>query len=275
MKLTVSLTRLPIFLCLLMIAVASLYPLVYMGYTSFKTSLEFSMSSVSFPSSFYYDNFKALYYRYDVLQLLSNTAICAIGGLAIAIVVSLPASFAFAKLRFRFRSGLYVTLIATMTIPGVTFILPNYLLMSDLKLVDSFLSVMIMWGVTAVPANVFLLTSLMRGIPNELLEAVKIDGGNYATLMTRVVLPLSFPGIMTVSIFNITGWWNDLLTPLIYLQSDAKKTMTVAVATTLGRFSNDYPLLLTGLLLTAIVPVLVYILLQGFIRKGLVIGAIK
>jgi ABC-type glycerol-3-phosphate transport system permease component len=115
----------------------------------------------------------------------------------------------------------------------------------------------------------------MRGLPNEILEAVKIDGGGYFQTVLKVVVPMSMPGIMTVSIFNTTGWWNDLMTPLIYLQSDHMKTLTVAVATIIGRFSSDFPLLLTGLLMASIPPVLIYIALQGNIRKGLVIGAVK
>ncbi|MCQ6564038.1 carbohydrate ABC transporter permease [Paenibacillus mendelii] len=275
MKPWFSLHRALIFIILLLVACLSLYPLIYMAASSLKTSMEFIEDPAGLPKTLYFDNFKALFYRFDVLLLFGNTAVCVAGGLVITLAVSIPASFAFAKLRFRWRSALYIILIATMTIPGITFLIPNYLLMSKLGWIDHFISVIVIWGVTSIPGNVFLLTSLMRGMPNELLEAVKIDGGNYWHLMGRIVLPMSIPGIMTVGIFNATGWWNDLLTPLIYLQSDATKTMTVAVATILGRFSSDYPLLLTGLLLTSIPPILIYILLQGFIRKGLVIGAVK
>jgi raffinose/stachyose/melibiose transport system permease protein len=264
-----------IFLILSCIALAAIYPILFMLFSSLRTSVDFINNPLSLPHEFYFDNFKALYYRFSLVSLYGNTAFCVIGALIFSLLFSLPASFAFAKIRFKHRNALYMTMIATMTIPGITFILPNYLLMSKLGLVDHFVSVIAIWSVTSIPGNVFLLTSLMRSIPNELLEAVKIDGGNYFQLMSRVVAPISFPGIMTVSIFNTTGWWNDLMTPLIYLQSDTKKTMTVAVATILGRYSSDFPLLLTGLLLTSLPPIILYIVLQGHIRKGLVIGAVK
>ena len=93
--------------------------------------------------------------------------------------------------------------------------------------------------------------------------------------MRRAVIPLSAPGIVTVSIFNVTTWWNDLLIPLIFLQTNDKMTVTVGVSTVVGRFSTDIPLLITGLLLSCLPPLVVYLALQGIIRRGLVIGAVR
>ncbi|GGD96742.1 carbohydrate ABC transporter permease [Paenibacillus nasutitermitis] len=277
MKTTIyeKMIRFCIFIVLLLIALVVVYPLFYMFTSSIKTSLEFSQNPLALPETLYLDNFKALYFRFSLVKLFSNTLIAVGGALILSFALSVPASFAFAKIRFKYRSTLYMAMIATMTIPGITFIIPNYLLMSKLGLIDNFLSVIIIWGVGSVANNVFLLTSLMRGLPNEVLEAVKMDGGSYLQVMTKIVVPLSIPGLMTVSIFNTTGWWNDLLTPLVYLQSDQMKTMTVAVATILRTYSSDYPLLLAGLFMTSVPPIVIYIILQGYIRKGLVIGAVK
>jgi len=270
-----ALFRAACFLFLCCIAFAAVYPNLFMLFSSLKTSVDFINSPLSLPNEWYFDNFKALYYRFSLVNLYGNTAFCVATALFFSLLLSLPSAYAFAKMRFRYRRPLYVTMIAAMMIPGITFILPDFLLISKLGLVDHLIAVTIIWTVTSIPGNVFLLASLMRGLPNEVLEAVKIDGGNYYQLMAHVVVPISLPGIFTVAIFNATGWWNDLLTPLIFLQSDANKTMTVAVATILGRFSSDFPLLLTGMLLTSLPTVILYILLQGFIRKGLVIGAVK
>jgi len=162
-----------------------------------------------------------------------------------------------------------------MVIPAITFIIPDYVLMSNLNLVDTLWSVVLLWAATSVPGSVFLLTSLMRGLPDEILEATRVDGANYLQLMLRIIIPISTPGIITITIFNVTAWWNDLLIPLVFLQSDANKTLTVAVATIVGRFNTDYPLLLTGLLMASLPPILIYVFLQRYIRRGLVIGAIK
>jgi raffinose/stachyose/melibiose transport system permease protein len=267
--------RILIFMMLAVIAVIDLYPLYYMIMSSFKTSAEFTLNASALGKTLYLDNYKALYLRFDVFRLFFNTAICVFSALMVCLLFAIPASFAFAKIRFYKKRFFFMLMIASMAIPGITFIIPNYLFMSRLGLIDEYPSVIIMWAVGSLPGSIFLLTSLMRGMPNEMLEAVKLDGGNYGQTMVNIVIPLSIPGLITIAIFNMTGWWNDLLTPLLYLQSDHMKTMTVAAATILGKFKSDYPLLLTGLVMTAVPPILIYIVLQGYIRKGLVIGAIK
>jgi raffinose/stachyose/melibiose transport system permease protein len=148
-------------------------------------------------------------------------------------------------------------------------------MMADLGLVDSYKSVVLIWAASSVPGNVFLLSSLMRAIPNEIPESARLDGAGYFEMMTRIVVPLSLPGLITVTIFNVTGWWNDLLVPLIFLQSNRQMTVTVGLATNVGRLSTDYPLLLAGLFAASLPPMLAYIMLQRFIRQGLVIGAVK
>lgn len=267
--------RLVVYLVLVAIAVVDFYPVVYMAVNSSRTAVDFFRDPGGLPAPWYFDNFKALYYRFDVLRLFGNTLGDTAAAFVLAMALSIPASFAFAKIRFRYRSGLYMTVIATMTIPGITFVVPNFLLMSRLGLVDHPASVVIMWAVTSVPSNIFLLVALMRGIPDEILEAAKVDGISYMQTVARIVLPLSVPGIVTLAIFNTTGWWNDLFTPLIFLQSDEWKTMTVAVATILKRFDTDYPLLLAGLFMTSVPPMLIYVALQKYIKRGLVIGSVK
>ncbi|MFD2331324.1 carbohydrate ABC transporter permease [Cohnella sp. GCM10020058] len=267
--------RMIVYAVLVAIAIVDFYPIVYMAVNSSRTSVDFFQNPGGLPDAWHLDNFKALYYRFDVLRLFGNTLLDALLAFAVTIALSVPASFAFAKLRFPCRSGLYMVVIATMAIPGITFVIPNFLLMSRLGLVDHPGSVILIWAVTAVPSNIFLLVALMRGIPNEVLEAGKIDGISYVQTLARIVMPLSVPGIVTLAIFNTTGWWNDLFTPLIFLQSDDLKTMTVAVATILKRFDTDYPLLLAGLFMTSIPPIAIYVALQSHIKKGLVIGSVK
>jgi len=268
-------TRGVIFVFLLAIACISLYPIFYMAINSVRTSVDFFKNPGGLPSVWYGLNYTALYYRFDVLRLFGNTLFCVAAAFAINVFFTIPASYAFSKIEFRFRSALFLLVISTMTIPNITFIIPNFQIMAELGLVDHLLSVVLMWGITSIPTNIFLLTSLMRAIPSEVLSAAKIDGANYFQTLLRIVTPLSLSGIVTLAIFNTTDWWNDLFTPLIFLQSDELKTMTLAVATILKRFDTNQPLLLAGLLMTSFPPILIYMTLQRYIRKGLVVGSVK
>ncbi|WP_206669821.1 carbohydrate ABC transporter permease [Paenibacillus luteus] len=267
--------RFLIFIVLAVIAFMAMYPLFYMAISSMKPTIEYIKHPMGLPKTWYFDNFIALIYRFSLVRLFGNTLVYVGLSLVASLALSIPAAYAFAKLKFKYRNGFYIIMIATMTIPGITFIIPNYLLMSKIGWTDHIISVVTIWSVSAIPSTVFLLTSLMRAMPDEVLEAIKIDGAKYHQAMFKVILPMSLPGVVTVSIFNATNWWNDLLTPLIYLQSDGLKTVTVAVATVLNRFSSDYPLLLSGLLLASLPPIAIYIIFQSYIRKGLVIGAVK
>lgn len=272
----IKLARTTIFILLALFAILALYPIAYMATASFKTTSEFIRNPLSLPSSLaYLDNFRALWIRFDIPQLFLNTVFYIALSSFVSLSVSIPASFAIAKLKFPMRSTLRLMLIGTMIIPVITYVVPSYVMMADLGLVDSYRSVVLLWAATSVPGNVFLLSSLMRGIPDEILESARLDGAGYFEMMRRIVVPLSFPGLITISIFNITGWWNDLLVPLVFLQSDEQMTVTVGMATIVGRLSTDYPLLLAGLFTASLPPMLAYILLQRFIRQGLVIGAIK
>lgn len=257
-------------------AAAAIYPILFMVLTSFRTSTEYLRNPLGWPQTFtYLDNIIAMFNDFDVVHLLLNTIVYIALAATISLSVSIPAAFALAKLRFPLRSLLLMLMVASMVIPGITFIIPDYLLMTNLGLVDNFWSVVLLWAATSIPGSIFLLTSLMRGLPTEILDATKVDGANYFHLMTKIVVPISAPGIVTITIFNVTGWWNDLLIPLVFLQTDANKTLTVAVATIAGRYGTDFPLLMTGLLMASLPPVLIYIFLQTYIQKGMVIGAIK
>lgn len=271
-----TVARTGIVVLLAMFAVLALYPILYMASASLRTTSEFIRDPLSLPANLsYHDNYRALWTRFDIPRLFLNTVMYIALSSLLSLAVSLPASFAIAKLRFPFRSVLRFLLIGTLIVPVITYIVPSYVMMARLGFVDSYKSVVLLWAATSVPGNVFLLSSLMRAIPDEILESARLDGAGYFETLTRMVVPLSFPGLITVSIFNVTGWWNDLLVPLIFLQSDRQMTVTVGMATIVGRLTTDYPLLLAGLFTASLPPMAAYILLQRFIRQGLLIGAVK
>lgn len=257
-------------------AIVALYPLVFMTLSAFKTSVQYITDPLGLPDGFgYVENFQAIVIRFDVARLFGNTVWYILLASLLTLAVSVPASFAFAKLRFPFSAALRIAMIATLIVPAIAILIPAYVMMAGWGLLDGYWAVVLLWAATATPGTIFLLSSLMRSIPTEVLEAATIDGAGYPERLLRIAVPLSLPGILTVTIFNVTAWWNDLLIPLVFLQSDEQKTVTVAAATILGRFSTDTPLLLTGLLLASMPPIVLYIALQRWIRRGLVVGALK
>jgi raffinose/stachyose/melibiose transport system permease protein len=265
-----------IVLVLSLVAAIAVYPILFMGLSSFKTSFEYLADPIGWPSGFsYVDNFVAVYYRFNLPRLLFNTVWYILLASALTLTVSVPASFTFAKARFPGRDGLRAAMIATLIMPPVTFLVPSYVMMANLGVIDTPLPIVLLWSATGVPGSVFLLSALMRSIPSEVLEAARLDGAGYVETLLRIALPLSLPGIITVMIFNITSWWNDLLIPLVFIGQEEKTTLTAAAATIGTRFNMDYPLVLTALFVASLPPIVAYVILQRYIRRGLVVGAVK
>lgn len=261
---------------LTIVAVFAIYPLFFMLATSLKSQADYIRDPLSLPATVtYVENFAAMFARFDIVRLYANSVSYIALAWVICVVAAVPAAFAFAKLEFPGRRLLFMAFISSLAIPGVTFIIPDYVLFARLGLIDHPASVILLWATTALPGSLFLLSAFMRSLPRELLEAARVDGAGYFQIMHRIVIPMSVPGIVTITIFAVTAWWNDLLTPLVFLQSEEKATVTLGVATTVQRFGGDTPLLVTGLLMAAIPPVLTYIIAQRSIRRGLVLGAVN
>ncbi|MEQ4203798.1 carbohydrate ABC transporter permease [Actinopolymorpha sp. B17G11] len=261
---------------LTIVAVFAIYPLFFMLATSLKSQADYIRDPLSLPATVtYVENFAAMFARFDIVRLYANSVSYIALAWVICVVAAVPAAFAFAKLEFPGRRLLFMAFISSLAIPGVTFIIPDYVLFARLGLIDHPASVILLWATTALPGSLFLLSAFMRSLPRELLEAARVDGAGYFQIMRRIVIPMSVPGIVTITIFAVTAWWNDLLTPLVFLQSEEKATVTLGVATTVQRFGGDTPLLVTGLLMAAIPPVLTYIIAQRSIRRGLVLGALN
>ncbi len=261
---------------LAVLAVAALAPLLYMITTSFRTLQEFASDPLALPATLNPENYIGLSSRFDVVQLIGNTAAYAGVALVICMTIAIPASYALAKLRFRGATLLFVGIVATMGVPMISILVPDYLLFVQLGFEDSPVGVIGMWVARALPSTIFLIASVLRALPDELIEAATLDGAGYFRRMRSIVIPLGLPGIVTASIFNITGWWNDLLVPLVFLQSDDKQTLNAGVATIGQRMvTSDVPQTVTGLLVSSTVPIILYVILQGNIRKGLVMGSVK
>ncbi len=264
-------------LLLTVLAIAAIYPLFFMITGSLKHSIEFDTNPLALPTDWTnFENFVALGNRFNVFRLLGNTALYASISLALCLLIAIPASYALAKLRFPGSRIVFGVIVASMGIPIIAILVPDYLLFVSLGFADSPVGVIGMWTVRSLPGSIFLITALLRSLPDELIEAAKVDGASYLRTMISIILPLSVPGIVTASIFNITGWWNDLLVPLVFLQSEEKQTITGSVATIGQRLAaTDYPLTIAALLVSSAAPVLLYMFLQSYIRRGLVMGSVK
>lgn len=270
-----KLGRIIIFMVLMLIAVSMLYPLFYMGINTFKKSFDYMKDSLGLPSTLYLDNYVSLFRAYKIYVYFFNSLITSSCALVITLGIGIVSSYAFAKVNFKWKKQIYLAVLSLMMIPGMVMLIPLYVFYTRIGLIDNRLSLIIQFSVGSLPYAVFLLTSNFRGIPNEMIEAVKIDGGNYFTTIRAVIIPMGKAAIIAMGIFLFIGNWNELLFSMLFINTQSKMNMTAIIANFSNVHISNEPMILTGLTFTAIPMIIIYLVLQRYIIKGITVGSFK
>ena len=263
-------------LLLAVLTVSFIYPLYYMLINSLKTRTDFFTNQFSLPGApLQFVNYTTMISQFKILNLFKNSFIISAFTVVGLLVIGTFASYVFAKYRFKGRSVIYVAVLATMFIPSQVTIIPLYVLFSKIGLVSTYWSVIFAYLALFLPECILLMTANFRSIIDELLEAAEIDGCGYLQRVWNVVIPMGRAAIFLSIIFYFIMSWNDLFTPMIFLQSMEKRTVMVALAALMGRYTGAPTLQFAGLLLSAVPALIVYIIFQKNIIKGLSLGSIK
>ena len=253
-----------------------LYPLYYMLINSLKDRTAYFTNPFGLPAApLQWENYATMISQFQILALFRNSFLVSAGTVVILLVVCTFASYVFAKYRFRGRAAVYLAVIATMFIPSQVTIIPVYVLFSRLGMVNTYWSVILSYVALFLPEAILLMTANFRSIIDELLEAAEMDGCGYFQRVWNVVVPMGRAAVFLSIIFYFITAWNDLFTPMIFLQSMDKRTVMVALAALMGRYTGAPTLQFAGLLLSAIPALVVYVIFQRQIIRGLSVGAIK
>ncbi|MCL2781924.1 MAG: carbohydrate ABC transporter permease, partial [Actinomycetia bacterium] len=190
-------------------------------------------------------------------------------------VCAVLGAYAFARLRFRFRGGVFVLFLITYMMPPLALIIPMYLTMSTMGLLDSRIGLIIIYCSFTTPFALWLLSSYFEQLPVELEEAARVDGCTRIGALIRIILPLARPGIIAAGLLSFLAAWDEFFYALIFTSSAASKTIPVALSEFVGRYSLDFGLMAAGGLLAALPPVIIALALQRYITSGLATGAVK
>lgn len=242
-----------------------LYPFYYMASTSLQhPGTATRVSGVG--------TWQALFRNLPVLREMANsTIVCAVSILLI-LSISAPAAFAFAKLTFRGHSGVFLVVIASMMVPLQSIVIPEYVNMARLGLVNSYLGAILVYTALGTPFSIFLLTSFYRGLPDDVVDAGLIDGLSFIGVFRRLVLRLSAPALVTVTVLQFIQIWDDLLVGLLFLQDPSTRTITVGLAAMSSGRVVSVPVLMAGSLLSALPAIAVYLFSQRYLVRGLTLG---
>ena len=257
-----------------LLAVVALVPFVWMISTSLKSRGALMSIPIEWiPAEPTLDAYGEVFSRFPFLRTIGNSLFITCTFTLLTIISASMAAFAFAKIRFRGSQLVLGLYLATMMIPTQVTMIPLFVVMNKLGLIDSYASV-ILPGIFK-PFAVFMLVQQMRAIPNDFLDAARIDGAGIFQVYRRIALPMCAPTIATLAVTTFMESWNDYLWPLLMLTDRNKMTLPIALSTLNGQYNTEYNVLMAGSLISMIPIVIIYLCAQKQFKNGLMAGGIK
>jgi multiple sugar transport system permease protein len=214
-----------------------------------------------------------LFTRLNVAHYAANSAILSLAVTLVSLFVNSMAGYAFAKYRFAGREQVFRLLVASMIIPSQVTMLPLFLMLNKMGLVNTYFGVLIP-GIASI-FGIFLIRQYALSIPDSLIEAAKMDGAGDFRVYWSVILPLCKPILITLAIFTFMGTWNDFLWPLIVMTDDSMYTLPLALASLSGEHVQDTELMMAGSAMTVLPVMLVFFALQKYYIRGIMAGGVK
>jgi ABC-type glycerol-3-phosphate transport system permease component len=259
--------RIVLFALMLAVAVVMLYPFWVMIVDSLKTASQFIAGK-----GFSLDSWKNLTSIIPVGQeVISSTIIC-VASILIILAIGLPAGFAFAKLRLRSSTVVFLVIVSAMMVPLQAILMPEFVNVTKLGLTTGYVGAVLVYAALGTPFSVFLFTTYFRGVPDELIEAGIVDGLGYFGALWRLVIPIAVPAIATVTVLQFIQIWDDLLVGLLFIQNTSQRPITVGLAVLSAGRTTSIPALMAGSFISAVPAMLVYLGFQRYLVKGLTMG---
>jgi raffinose/stachyose/melibiose transport system permease protein len=262
-------------LVLVLNAALMLYPILVMVFSAFKTTAEIFDRPFALPDFGYVDNFARILDEANFLAYLGNSVIVTGVSVALILVLGTMAAYGIARYRFALATPIFLLFLAGLMLPLKLAIIPLFIQMNGLGLIDTRASLILIYVASGLPSTVFIMTGFLRTLPGELEDAARIDGASEPRIMWSIMLPLCKPPLVIAGIHNAVPVWNDFFFPLIFIQSDARKTLPQGLTTFMGEYGTDWGMLFAGLTLAALPITLLYILLSRQFIAGMTQGAVK
>jgi multiple sugar transport system permease protein len=265
------------YLALLAYMVFLAFPLVFLLTTAFKTDREIRSPDPSFlPQSLNFDNFTAAIERADLFRAAGNSLLTAVTTTVIVTAVSLPAAYALVRFRTKMRAVATGWILLSQVFPFILIIIPLFLLLKNIGLVNTLLGLVLVYAVWALPFALWMLQGYVAAIPVELEEASAVDGAGRLKTLWKIVLPLLAPGLVATSLFTFINSWNEFFFALVLIQDPDMQTLPLALARFVGAEGQVQLGPLAAAALIACVPSLVFfMLIQKRLTAGLLSGAVK
>jgi multiple sugar transport system permease protein len=259
---------------LILIAVIFILPFLYMFLASFKPSLEvIKMPPTFFPMKPTLGNYIMIFQRLKFWRYFLNSSIVSASITLIAIITSSLAGFVFTKFKFPGKEVVFILFLAGLMIPFSIIVVPMYLFTSATGMLNTYWGLILPMCVS--PFGIFLMRQFMEGIPNDMVEAARMDGANSLWIYYRVIVPLSMAGIGAVAVFTFLWSWNQLWWPLMVVSKEAMRTLPLGVAALTFQIAKRYDMIVTGASLAVFPVMVVFVFAQRTLVKGMMLTGLK
>ncbi|MBX9456910.1 MAG: carbohydrate ABC transporter permease [Rhizobium sp.] len=268
--------RAAIFVMLLTLSVLFLLPTTGVLLSSIKTTREIALGDLwSLPTAFYLGNFVEVLSNPAVHQYFVNTLLITVPGTIASTGLGVLAGYVFAKLPFRGANALFLVIVAGMFFPPQVILVPLFRLFNSMGLIDTLWPVFIVHTALGIPICTLLMRNFFATVPTALREAAILEGASEWQVLTRVVLPLSLPALAVLGTLQFTWIWNDFLWPLIFTQSDDKRTIMIGIVNLKGQYSVAWGVQGALSLVASLPTLFVFLFFQRYFIKGMTMGAVK
>lgn len=253
------------------------FPMIWLVYTSFKTDQEIFFSPWALPTAMQWDNFRRGWVEAHIGEYFVNSFIVVLPSLALILILSAMTAYVLARFTFPGNRALFYGFMAGMLFPVFLALIPLFFLVKDLGMLNTYQGLILVYVAYSLPFSVFFLTGFFRTLPSELHEAAIIDGANQYQVFWKIMLPLAQPGLISIGIFNFLGMWNQYLLPVVLMTIPDRYVLTQGLAYMLFQqfYQNDWSALFAAVTMIMIPTLVVYIIFQNQIQKGITVGALK
>lgn len=275
------LTRIFAHLALVVLVAVVLYPVMLVCKKAFEPGRDFALSASPIPKEVTLDHFRTLFgsrgshgEHLFVRQAL-NSILIALATTVVGVFLSCTAAYALSRFRFPGRKAGLTTFVVVQMFPATLLIMPLYVVLDKLGLLNSITGLVLVYSTTAIPFCVWTLKGYFDSLPRELEEAARIDGASPWLIFRRIILPLAKPGLAVTGLFSFMTAWNEFILASTFMTSESRYTLPVLIQSSVGQFSTQYGIFAAGAIVTSVPVMAVFYVLQKYLVGGLTAGAVK
>jgi arabinogalactan oligomer/maltooligosaccharide transport system permease protein len=266
---------------LVVLCFAVLYPVMLVCKKAFEPGRDFALSPSPIPHTVTFDHFRTLFGQrgshgeYLFVRQALNSVVAALATTVVGVFLSCTAAYALSRFRFPGRKAGLTTFVVVQMFPATLLIMPLYVVLDKLGLLNSLTGLVLVYSTTAIPFCVWTLKGYFDSLPRELEEAARIDGASAWLIFRKIILPLARPGLAVTALFSFMTAWNEFILASTFMTSESRYTLPVLIQSSVGEFSSQYGIFAAGAIVTSVPVMAVFYVLQKYLVGGLTAGAVK